>query len=112
MCCRFALERAMPPIDASQDISNTAVSVSNGDVTMQFTRPRNSGDSNDISLDQCRFLLFAFSGPFDISTNTIMYHGPINRMPSDERFCFPSAEFCPGMKWMQLNNLVIAFPII
>ena len=93
--CRFAVGRFQPATDASQDITNTAASHANGVTTMQFTRPRISSDTNDISLDVCRFLLYAWSGSANTVTQAIGYHFA-NRGATAERVCFPSATDCPA----------------
>ena len=92
--CRFAVVRAPPPVDASQDITGASASRMDGVTTVTFTRPRNSGDSNDISLDVCRFFLFAF-GPATVATGAIFYHGS-NRFISPDRICIPTFAECSG----------------
>ena len=92
--CRFAAGRFPPETDASQDITNTAASHTTGVTTIQFTRPRVSSDTNDISLDVCRFLLYAWSGSANTVTQAIGYHFA-NRGATGERVCFPSATDCP-----------------
>lgn len=72
-----------------------------GFTSFSFTRPRNSGDNRDIALDQCRYFLFAWSGPVDTVTRVAGYHGPNNRIPSSEEICLPSATQCPGnIEWI------------
>ena len=85
----------MPQIDAVDHLTQTAVFVSDGDTVIKFTRPRDSESTDDISLDQCRFLLSAFNGAFDIGANTISYHGSANRVASSAMFCFPNDMTCP-----------------
>ena len=92
---RFAAGRFPPAADASQDITNTAASHENGVTTIQFTRPRISSDTNDVSLDVCRFLLYAWSGSANTVTQAIGYHFA-NRGATAERVCFPSATECPA----------------
>ena len=92
---RFATGQFQPPVDPNQDITDAVASLQNGVTTVNFTRPRNSGDSNDISLDQCRFLLYAYGSSATVATGTITYHGN-NRGTLTERFCPPSAEDCPA----------------
>jgi len=82
-------------VDPSQDITDTVASFQNGFTTINFTRPRNSSDANDISLDQCRFLLYAYGSPAIIATSTIVYHLN-NRGILTESFCIPSANDCPA----------------
>ncbi len=60
--CRFAGSRTRPPIDPSQDITAASAELMDGTTTIRFTRPRASTDTNDISLDQCRFFLWAWGG--------------------------------------------------
>ena len=92
---RFATIRSQPSVDPSQDIADTVASFQNGFTTINFTRPRNSGDTNDISLDQCRFLLYAYGSSAIVATSTIVYHQN-NRGLLTERFCLPSAKDCPA----------------
>lgn len=96
--CSFAVVRATPPSDASQDVTDLVATASNGMTTMQFTRLRDSGDSSDISLSNCRYLLFAWGGSvvLDSQFSAFGYHGINNRYISPERVCFPSARTCPG----------------
>ena len=91
---RFAVARAPPPIDASQDLTAASASRTDGVTTVIFNRPRNSGDGNDISLDVCRFFLFAF-GPATVATGDIFYHGA-NRFISPGRICIPTFAECSG----------------
>ena len=94
---RFAFQRAQPPIDASQDITDISASHVSGVTTVTFIRPRNSGDSNDISLDVCRFFLFAFGGTvFNFDTQDVGYHGLNRRLISPERICIPTFAECSG----------------
>ena len=92
---RFASARAEPPIDASQDITSASASLVDGVTTITFNRPRDSGDSsNDITLNVCRFFLFAFGGPVNFATQTAGYHGNMNRVASAERICIPTFAEC------------------
>ena len=94
---RFAFQRAQPPIDASQDLTASSASRTDGATTVRFNRPRNSGDSNDISLDVCRFFLFAFGGTvFNFDTQDVGYHGLNRRFISPERICIPTFAECSG----------------
>ena len=72
-----------------------------GVTTISFNRVRDTGDSNDLTLDECRFFLFAFGGEVDIaSPQTAAYHGfgPLRRAPSPERICIPSFADCSSGK--------------
>ena len=92
---RFASARAPPSIDVSQDITVSLASHMDGNTTIIFNRPRNSGDSNDISLDVCRFFLFAF-GPANFDTQEVFYHDFNRRFVSPERICVPTFAQCSG----------------
>ncbi len=88
---RYAAARARPPVDSIEDITDTAVTLENGFTTMTFTRPRVSEDTTqDISLDQCRYFLWAFNGPVDDFTDptSIGYHDT-NRGNFPNRYCIP-----------------------
>lgn len=70
---------------------------SDGVMVIRFTRPRNSGDGKDISLDKSRFLLFAWGGPVTYgATSWIGYHGASRRTSTPKAFSFPSAAECPS----------------
>ena len=93
---RFAFARAPTSIDVSQDITVSLASHMDGNTTIIFNRPRNSGDSNDIPLDVCRFFLFAFGGAANIDTQEVGYHGFNRRFVSPERICVPTFAQCSG----------------
>ena len=94
---RFADSRAKPPLDNSQDISDADATFSDGVTVITFTRPRNSGDSRDISLDEGRFLLFAWGGSVTYgATNSIGNHGMNRRQFTSEAVNFPNATECPS----------------
>ena len=92
--------------------------VENGVVTMNFTRPRNSSDSRDISLDQCRFLLYAYGTSATVSSRNFLYHGTTRGVLS-ANFCIPSANNCPAptqgtscSQYVQLSLLLAVVCII
>ena len=93
---RFAVARALPPLDDSQDITDAVAMLSDGVTVITFTRPRNSGDSRDISLDECRFLLFAWGGSVTYGTPNLFSYHTGGRTSTPETVCFPSATVCPG----------------
>ena len=99
---RFASAQSRPPADASQDITSTAAVVENGVTTVFFTRQRVTNDSNDVSLDQCVYFLYAWGGTADFNTQVIGYHGD-NRESSDTMICLPSPSVCPG-EWNADQN--------
>ena len=75
---------------------SASASLVDGVTTITFNRPRDSGDSNDITLrqDPCRFFLFAFSGSVNFATQAAGYHGGTNRAASAERICIPTFAEC------------------
>ena len=95
---RFAFAQAEPPIDDSQDIYNASAERVDGVTTITFNRPRNSSDINDTSLDECRFLLFAYGGRVILFATppVVIYHGfgPTRRAASLERICIPTFTEC------------------
>ena len=93
---RFAGARALPPLAGSQDISDAVAMLSDGVTVIMFTRPCNSGDSRDVSLDECRFLLFAWGGSVTFGeTNSFTYHTG-GWLSTTERICFPNSTVCPS----------------
>ena len=101
---RFAFERVSddPPIDASQDIRDASAEHVDGVTTITFNRLRDSGDSKDISLDECRFFLFAFGGQANFldMLPTITYHGfgEKRRAATAKRICIPTFAECSAGK--------------
>ena len=93
---RYAVGRVAPTADTSQDITATSAAIVNGVTTVTFRRERVTGDSSDLSLDQCVYFLYAWGGEFNVSTQEIVYHGPTRREASITVICLPSASVCPG----------------
>ena len=94
---RFADAQAPPPLDDSQDISDAGAMFFDGVTVITFTRPRNSVDSRDISLDEGRFLLFAWGGSVTYGIpNSFGYHGYSRRVSTLQAVRFPSATDCPS----------------
>ena len=54
--------RILPVYDTIQDFTNEVVDNDNGIVTIRFTRPVSTGNSQDLDLDECRYVLWAFGG--------------------------------------------------
>ena len=96
--CRFAFAQDEPPIDPNQNIRRASAEHVDGVTTITFNRPRNSSDSNDTSLDECRFFLFAYGGRanFFSMPPVAIYHGlgPTRRAASLERICIPTFTEC------------------
>ena len=55
------------PFDTTQDIKNVTADDDGTTTTISFIRPRSSDDSEDIDLDQCVFMIWAFGG--DVSSH-------------------------------------------
>ena len=55
--------RTAPTFDTTQDIKNVSAYDDGTTTTISFIRPRvSSDDSQDIDLDQCVFMIWAFGG--------------------------------------------------
>ena len=52
----------IPVFDTTQDIKNVSAYDDGRTTTISFIRPRSSDDSEDIDLDQCVFMIWAFGG--------------------------------------------------
>ena len=92
MVCRFATIRAMPPRDAVQNVMSTSVTLINGQIEVNFTRPLETGDSSDFNLtdnQECFYLLVASGEVADFDAYRIMRHD--FRAASMDRYCFSSA---------------------
>lgn len=82
--------------DSEQNVENASVLFSNNITTVRFSRPINTGDEIDFSLDVCRYFLFAWGNVIDIKTGQISSHGMGQRHISDELICLPSSpSLCP-----------------
>ena len=56
--------RTAPTFDTTQDIKNVSAYDDCTTTTISFIRPRvSSDDAEDIDLDQCVFMIWAFGGP-------------------------------------------------
>ena len=112
---RFAVAQVEPPIDASQDIRNASAERVGGVTTITFNRPRNSCDINDISLDPCRFFLFAYGGRavFFAAPPVAIYHefGSTRRAASAERICIPTFTECSAGEFTTVLLLPISYSI-
>ena len=92
---RYATAHSRPSKDAQQDIKDVSVTEANGVTTLQFTRLRVTGDSQDLPLDSPFFLLFAWNGLIS-GIEMIGYHGFTTRAASSEMITLPTAQQCPG----------------
>ena len=93
---RYATDRAQPPRDVIQNVNDGSASFVDGITTVEFSRDKVTGDSeDDLSLNVCRYLLYAWSGDANINTGVIQFHGTQNQGVSDTLLCFPSSSLCP-----------------
>jgi len=79
--------RSMPPMDASQDVSNVSGGVENGWTTVTFSRALNTGDAaDDFVFDgqSCAYFLYAWGG--SVNGGTLLYHS--SREFSTVQYCF------------------------
>ena len=110
---RFAFVQAEPPIDPSQDIESASAEHVDGVTTITFNRSRNSSDSNDISLDECRFFLFAYGGQVNVFATppVALYHGfgPTRRAASLERICIPTFTECSAGEFTTVLLLPLSY---
>lgn len=94
---RFATARAPPPLDASDDLMSVSATQQNGYTTMSFTRPiYDNGDSFDIDLTVCRYILWAYGGTVTFTPPAGPTGPHAERGPFSEPLCLPSLETCPG----------------
>ena len=54
--------RTTPTFDTTQNIKNVSAYDDGTTTTISFIRPRSSDDSQDIDLDQCVYMIWAFGG--------------------------------------------------
>ena len=54
--------RNAPTFDTTQDIKNVSAYDDGTTTTISFIRPRSSDNSQDVDLDQCVFMIWAFGG--------------------------------------------------
>lgn len=84
----------MPPRDSIQNVDNSSTSFEDGVMTVRFSRLRDTGDENDISLNDCVHFLYAWGGAvFNFNSGEVGYHFWTRRFPSESLECIPSA--CP-----------------
>ena len=92
---RYANSRSRPTEDGSNDLQRAHVRRRGRTVTLRFTRKLVTNDSDDVPLDQCVYLLFAWNGRVtNYTTRMYSYHGK-HRFSSDRLVCFPNATVCP-----------------
>ena len=88
----------MSQLDVQQDIEDTSTELSNGLLTVNFTRPIVSTDNvQDIDLDACRYLVWTYGGIVDsfVSPNFTFANLPKAFGTFDGQICLQS---CAGME--------------
>jgi len=96
--CRYAVGQAEPPRDAMQNVDKSFASFEDGITTVRFSRQKDTGDPNDVSLNRCVYFLYAWGGAVtNISAGRIEYHGVTRRFISNSSHCIPSSNCCPKL---------------
>ena len=82
-------------IDTVQNVDDASASFANGFTTVTFSRGKITNDiQQDVTLDLCRYFLYAWGGSVDINSRVIESHGT-RFSRSTELFCFPATTVCP-----------------
>lgn len=99
----------IPPLDASQDISNMTGKYSDGVVRLSFLRKVVTNDPKDISLDECRFFLFPIQGGTYHAVNKRI--GKHDEVPvvSAQKVCIPRT--CTPVRIKKPTEIRYAFDI-
>ena len=106
-------ESGGPRCDASQDIMNASASLSNGLLTVNFTRPIiiiiwQNATTEDVSLDGCRFIGFAYGGIAESFVSPVNISGPTSIGLFDWQIFLQTCQFSEGKKYhINLFSLII-----
>ena len=93
---RYAVARTQPSQDTIQNIDDASASFMDGNTVVEFSRDKVTNDADqDITIDVCRFVLFAWGDGVNVSAQEIQYHGTDRRNVSETLICFPSEILCP-----------------
>lgn len=93
---RYAVARAQPLQDTIQNIDDASASFIDGNTIVEFSREKVTNDTDqDITIDVCRYVLFAWGDSVNFGTQEIQYHGTNRRNVSETLICFPSEILCP-----------------
>ena len=85
-----------PPRDAIQNVDDESASLVNGNTIVEFSRDKITNDpDDDITLDVCRYVLFAWGDNVNVGAQEIRNHGSSRRNVSETLLCFPSESLCP-----------------
>ena len=87
----------MPRVDEVSNIMSTSVTRENGFTTISFIRPLNTLDTtDDISLSENRYFMYAWGGTFDYQTGNIGKH-PMTPTISNGLIILP--DICLGKNY-------------
>lgn len=93
---RYATGRSMPPIDSESNLDSTRVTRENGYTTISFIRDRDTGDSEDLSLNDNLFFVYGWGGPvLSFEDMTIGQH-PTTPIITNTRVVLLDSSECPG----------------
>ena len=81
--------------DGSQDLSDVSATYEEGSLKLEFTKPLNSGDSDDAALkEECYYLMFPVGGGrYNTDGNSVSMHSE-TPIVSDE--CVDFSNICSG----------------
>ena len=105
--------------DANQDIMNASTSLSNGLLTVNFTCPIiiiiiwQNATAEDVSLDGCRFIGFAYGGIVESFVSPVNISGPTSIGLFDQQICLQTCQFFEGkknIKFILINNFSSVLP--
>ena len=92
---------------------NASASLSNGLLTVNFTRPIiiiiwQNATAEDVSLDGCRFIGFAYGGIAESFVSPVNISGPTSIGLFDRQICLQTCQFSEGKKYhINLFSLII-----
>lgn len=85
---RWAFARQRPSYDIEQNIRNTSINFTDGEMTMIFIRDIISADvNNDTDLSQCVYLLRAWGGNVTNFTSPALFNKHVNNGVFDQQIC-------------------------
>ena len=109
-------ESSGPRYDANQDVMNASASLSNGLLTVNFTRPIiiiiwQNATAEDVSFDGCRFIGFAYGGIAESFVSPVNISGPMSIGLFDRQICLQTCQFSEGKNiiFILISNSLISF---
>jgi len=96
LCIRYAETSTQPlPQDVIQNVDNGLASFASGNTIVEFSRDKITNDpDDDITLDVCRYVLFAWGDNVNFGTREIRFDENRTNI-SETLLCFPSETLCP-----------------